>query len=99
MRRDRPRRSRLDADQQAGAATRALAGRVRENASRDAAEWHQRGLAALAAGDSAGAVERLRRATQHDHDNRAYAVSLASALAASLCAGAARAESVPRELV
>lgn len=61
--------------------TRAMADRNRQLHGRIAANWYREGKQQLEAGDLKGAIEFFRKATTNDHDNAAYSMSLAQALA------------------
>src|SRR4051812_11403914 len=64
-------------------ATRAFAAGNRRIAARDADEWFRRGSAAMSAGRLDEATVAFRRAAVRRRGNRAYALALARALAAS----------------
>lgn len=63
--------------------TRAAAGASRALRRRDAAHWYDAGQRYLADNQTPAAISALRRATAIDHDNRAYRLALAAALAAA----------------
>ena len=63
--------------------TRMFATYTRTVRVRDAAEWYNRGQAALTRGDALAATEDFRRATARDRSDRRYSLALARALETS----------------
>ena len=61
--------------------TRAIAANNRDMNRRDAAEWYQRGLGQLDAGDADSAIDSFRRATVKHRSEKRYVLALARALA------------------
>jgi len=61
-------------------ATRAIAESTRDMRRRDAVRWYREGEAALAHGQAAEAVDRLRRAATRDPNRTAYSLALGNAL-------------------
>jgi tetratricopeptide (TPR) repeat protein len=63
--------------------TRAMAAKEREMDARVAAAWFGEGEEQVRTGDMKSAIDSFRKATSRDHDNRAYVLALANALAAA----------------